>query len=102
LIEQWGMTHGEATGSSSRKNPADLCILLRSKENVRMGVLFIDSPEADTFGDDGIDGEGKTAANRVALKLECAEEVKKLANAVAETLAILNTGPRLRIENNSK
>jgi hypothetical protein len=89
----WGMFEEEAQ-PGSRGKPAYLCVVLRS-DGIPEGLLFVDSPEQNAFGDDNGD---PTTADRVAAAMEQNARVRALADAIAEEMKNLReSGPFLQV-----
>lgn len=87
LIEMWGMTTVEASGSALEKHSC-LSVILKSGE-LEWGILYIDSSTKEAFGDND-------KALAFAKELEENPKVIKLAEAVERALAPLRAaGPDL-------
>jgi hypothetical protein len=97
LIENWGMSH-KAALSQSRRNPADLCVILRSDVDgqVPIGLLYIDSTAPDAFGRNP--DHDSEVANDIARALEQHEDVRALGCAVARAMPpLLMAAPKIDI-----
>lgn len=97
LIENWGMSY-QAALVQSRRNPADLSIILRDQSdgNVPIGILYIDSTASDAFGRDA--GNDSKVANQIAVALEQHALVQILTQAVKRAMVpLLMAAPRIDI-----
>jgi len=50
LIREWGMTAAEAARSQASGRESFLGVLLTEPHGLRVGVVYLDSPDPDTFG----------------------------------------------------
>lgn len=76
LLSEWGMISSEAL--VTRAKPAYLCVILQNADG-HHGLLYIDSPLKDAFGDD-------IAAQSVANALESAPMLGELTSLVSKAL----------------
>lgn len=69
LIEEWGMTHAEATGQHRAKTL--VCVILRDDEKQPVGLLFMESQSEDAFVEDVVERlEGDTSFATLAKAVE--------------------------------
>lgn len=83
LVRNWGMTRIEAA-AAGQGHQSFVCVLLRH-EDLRVGLLYLDAPEPDAFGEDVLD----------RLTPEKTAPLAKAVGGVVTSLAV--RGPRVEI-----
>lgn len=89
LIEQWGLTKNEASGSSGKQTM--LCYLIRSQNQSPLAIFYLDAEEANAFGD------GNGMAELVDVVQKAVQEFK-LSDALEKVwMTVQSSAPLIEI-----